>query len=530
MVLIDALTQENGAILEPLPGASPGGSDRSLEPEFEALKAEIDKLTSIAGGAPNWPHVADGAARLLSSETKDWRLAAWLTVARAHVSGFRGVASGMLVFRALSTSLWDKSFPDARRARARANLYAWLTEQLTTILEPQAVRAGDQEALGLAESLLNEVDGALSERLGDAHPGPGRLRTVLRNLLKAAAPPPAPPPLEAPTSTSTSTSISTPTSAAPLLAPSSWSGPVPSMPRPSSSDEVSNALSLARRVLLDAAAFLRSAALDNPLSYRVHRLGLWMMSSVPQAVDGRRTGVSAPRARAKEALEDAFEHGRWASAVDEAEFAMLDNPFWLDAQRISATALERLGHRLAREEIGRQVVAFVQRLPEIATLQFDNDMPFASPETVVWLEGEVRKYGGGGAVATDERLEGALKAAETAAAEGRLGEGLNAVVELAFRAGSGRERFRAILRASVLAMQSGAANLARPMLEGLVEDAQRHGLEVWDPALCVELYRTLIQAIRAETGANVDHSQREAVLFEKLCRLDPAAALVLARR
>ena len=77
---------------------------------------------------------------------------------------------------------------------------------------------------------------------------------------------------------------------------------------------------------------------------------------------------------------------------------------------------------------------------------------------------------------------------------------------------------------------SGAAELARPMLEGLIEDVEKHALEVWDPALCVDLYRMLIQAIRAENGANVDRSQREAVLFEKLCRLDPRTALVLARR
>jgi hypothetical protein len=69
------------------------------------------------------------------------------------------------------------------------------------------------------------------------------------------------------------------------------------------------------------------------------------------------------------------------------------------------------------------------------------------------------------------------------------------------------------------------------MLESLLEDIQRHGLEAWEPSLCAAVYASLLVAIRAASrakNASPDLTGKEQFAFDKLCRLDPASAIKLS--
>ncbi len=152
MSFVEVLARENAEILQPL--ADGAGKDLSFDTAFEQIKAEIDKLTSVSGGRPDWPQVAASAERLLATETKDFRLATWLLLARVHGSGFRGSASGLHLLLGLTRDFWETAYPDLRRVRGRANLYAWMTEQLNALLESREVKATDRDAITAADAIF----------------------------------------------------------------------------------------------------------------------------------------------------------------------------------------------------------------------------------------------------------------------------------------------------------------------------------------------------------------------------------------
>ena len=143
-------------LLAPIAGPKPSGEDVSFDPDFERVKAEVDKLGSVSSGLPDWRGVVDLSGKLLSTRSKDMRLATWLTLAKMNLAGWTGLAEGLIVLRELSTTHWDTMYPE-RRPRARANLYGWLVEHIATTLEPLPVVARrwclhprDQRALSRA--------------------------------------------------------------------------------------------------------------------------------------------------------------------------------------------------------------------------------------------------------------------------------------------------------------------------------------------------------------------------------------------
>jgi hypothetical protein len=123
----------------------------------------------------------------------------------------------------------------------------------------------------------------------------------------------------------------------------------------------------------------------------------------------------------------------------------------------------------------------------------------------------------------DEEAERRLASVRQLSLQGRVSEAVALAIGLANRAGDPRGRFRGFLVAGQTAMDAGKAAVARPLLEGLLEHVERHQLEVWEPALCVTLYASLVACLRALGTSD----SKEQELFDKLCRLDPAAAMGL---
>ena len=109
----------------------------------------------------------------------------------------------------------------------------------------------------------------------------------------------------------------------------------------------------------------------------------------------------------------------------------------------------------------------------------------------------------------------------------RLASGL----ALADRSADARMRFRARLLVAKMALDSSKPELARGMLEHLMGEVERHGLETWEPATCATLYSYLLVVARGVSrakGGSPDLEAKEQYLFDKLCRLDPAAAIRLS--
>jgi type VI secretion system protein VasJ len=229
---------------------------------------------------------------------------------------------------------------------------------------------------------------------------------------------------------------------------------------------------------------------------------------------------------------------QWLPLLTSAEDLTGTYLFWFDLHRMVALAMDRLGVQFvaARETMGREVVSFVARNPTLPTLTFADGSPFADAATETWLAEETKKWAGssGGsaapsaASAEDEELAQRFEEARELVVGGKVAEGLSLAVQLASRGADARTRFRARLSVAKLAISGGKPEVARPILEGLLAEADRHQLEVWEPELCGTLLSALYLCRKATSKPGPEEDSVWSAIFARLCRLDPAAALRLS--
>ncbi|HEY2409958.1 MAG TPA: type VI secretion system protein TssA [Polyangiaceae bacterium] len=528
MALIETLVEKAQPFLEPIAGDNPAGNDPAYEPDFEKVKLELDKLTSMSGGTPAWDDMIALGDGLLKGKAKDFRLAVWLSVARMQTSGLNGLLEGFSLTHQLSGKFWDNMYPDAKRGRARANLAGWLNEQAAAWLLELTPTAGDREPLQALEELYKSLDGLLSEKLGDLYPGMGALRGALRDKIRqvpAEAPPPPVPEAVAPAAPAAA--------GAPAAAPSGFSAPA--APAVTSAEDAVAALRALGKSICEAAKFLRKADPAQAWPYRLQRTGAWLTVRAVPPVEGRATRIPPPPADQRKKLETQLAGEQWLELLNTAEDMTGTFLFWFDLHRMVALAMDRLGALFlpARESVGREIVGFVTRYPAIVGLTFADGTAFADAATQSWLDQERQKWGGGSpggasrANPEDEELAERFKEAKELVGSGKIGEGLGLAIQLASRGADARTRFRARLNVAKLALTGGKPEVARPILEGLLQEADAHRLEVWEPELCASLFSALAACIKPPSKPGADGGSWAAV-FDRLCRLDPAAALKLA--
>ncbi len=515
-------------LLAPFEGPNPAGADPTNDDDFGRLKAEIDKMSSVENLEPHWKEMREIGATLLTTKGKDLRVVGWAGLARVKLEGWAGLAGTLVTYDALARTFWDTMYPDAKRARGRVNAFLWLADQTAKSVQDLAVTLADGDAVRTCEEVLKDLDQHLAEKLGDAYPGPGTLRSLLREKVRAipAAPPPEEPKPVAP-----------PPSAAPVAAEAS---PAPTVAAPNAAD-IDRSVSEYGSALVEAAGIMRSSDATRALSYRLLRWGAWLTIEQPPPAEQNATRIRAPPEGVMRRIAGLRDAQNWLGLLNACEEEAAAYVFWLDLHRFAALALDRLGPNFlaAREVLGREVIAFVTRLPSVPGLTFADGTAFAESATKSWLEEEAKKYGGGGgsggpsaASAEDEEVAARFAEAQKMATEGKVAEALAAGFGLAARGADARTRFRAGLAVGKMALDGSKPDVARALLERLTESAEHHDLEAWEPALCATLYSYLLTAIRdtmSTQGSPPDLAVRERSVFDKLCRLDPAAALKFAR-
>jgi type VI secretion system protein VasJ len=509
----DTALPADAALLTPISDGAPAGRDLTYEAHVEQIAAEVEKATALTGERPDWTLVARESSRLLREETKDLRIASWWVVAVAQVDGWAPVARSIDTYGALVQRFWPDMHPPIKRLRARAALVGWLWENLARSLAAREVAAGDAEALRALEQGVARLDTALNERLGDASPSIGALRSLIREKSRAIPEPAPAAAAVAPTAVAAASALAVPPTPEPVAAPSTL-------------DDAQTAAERWRDPLATLARGARLAAPTSPWPYRLARISAWLTIEGAPAVENGKTFVRAPRGDDRTALAHLFESGAWEALRDAAEDALGEHIFWLDVHRYASLALERLGpaYAAARVTVDRETAGLVARIPALPSLLFANGTPFASPETVDWLSEQraASATSAGTRPSVTDELEGVLRECEGRIASGQVEEAL-AQALIGMRTATVPARFRGRLRIAQLAHRSGKSELAMALLEGLLHDIDPT-LESWEPDVCAEVLETLLKVMRALSSEGGD---RQSLLFRRLLSLDPAAAMRL---
>ncbi|MGU7776018.1 type VI secretion system protein TssA [Burkholderia sp. MR1-5-21] len=143
-------------LLTPISDASPCGDDLLFSHDFDAIQEarryddpSLDQgewVTEIKEA--DWSFVAERSTSLLRTQTKDLRLAVWLTEALALEDGITGLTDGYALLEGLCREYWDTvhPLPEGDDAEYRLGNVAWLAGRTAELLRAVPMTDGASSA------------------------------------------------------------------------------------------------------------------------------------------------------------------------------------------------------------------------------------------------------------------------------------------------------------------------------------------------------------------------------------------------
>lgn len=466
----------------PIPGAAPCGTDADGSPDFDAVSSEVGKLTQLDGSPVDWALVVRHATTILAEQSKDLRIAAYLTRGLLEQNGLVGLADGLEVIAGIVSEHWAECWPTLRRMRGRAAALTWVVEKVAPILRTRFVDSHDAESLRRIGTLTNDLSDSLSSLMGDAAPDFSELRSALRDKLRETEQEPA----NAPPAPAAASGKASAPAAAPAI---SLAGMLP--PDPTSDRAV-------KQVFTESAAALRPGDLANPLFYHMVRYATWrgIGDLPPTQADGRTQLAPVPSDRVGQ-YEKLLANGQFVDLIQQVEISVARNPFWLGGHRLVDSALRELEHDAARAAVRHELRTLLGRLPGLPDLRFSDGTPFADAATARWLNDDVlappsaqaasaAPAPGGG---PGDGWRGILETARATAAEPlellrHLETGLLAEPEP-------RRRFLWGMALARACLDQGHPALAEAQLSRLSDQFAALGLSAWEPTLGADLQAAL---------------------------------------
>lgn len=506
----------------PVSESQPAGADAKYEPEYEALTAEIGKLSSVSQSSPvSWQAVADNGAAILAQKSKDISVAAYMAVALIHTNGAQGFLDGVNLLRGLCENFWDEAFPPKAKMRRRLNAYEWWHERALEQLRkegqqpiPAALSAEMTEAVGELDSLI----GGLME---DAQPLRDIKEAIRTIPLLPEEKPKEPEPPAAPTPEPPREKPKPQPEAQPQAAPAAPS------PAPTTQPAQAGDAAAALPVFVDAArnyAFaLRSEDPANYLAWQLPRVALWgKIAALPPDDGTGQTMVPPPDMDRVEAAERLLAGKNWLKAATAADDLFQSYPLCIDLQRIADEALANLGAAFAeaRARLRAETAAFVRRLPGLTALSYDGGVPFVSSATRAWLDeiahgGESGGAAGGGRA---DRIDEVIAEARETLAAGDAAGALRKLEEAHGASAAGNVR----LRAEELHMlcSQREAKTAAALARALAREIEQSGLAKLEPDIAVEAMTAACRAL--DLAGDIEGAE---ALREKTAAIKPSAVL-----
>ncbi|WP_312484801.1 type VI secretion system protein TssA [Stutzerimonas nitrititolerans] len=494
----------------PIDEVSFSGSDIRYCSDYELLENELGKATALHETAgTDWEKVGEVSEALLRTQSKDLRIAAWLTWSLYQRESFVGLQAGLGMLRYLCSERWETLFPQKSRTRIAA--FTWLIPRMEQAVA-EHVAIGEQLGLftRMAED-LRALDACLREHLGEeSAPLLLPLGRRLEEMVKRASQgQPQPGPIE------------------------NAIAQVKQVFNTSPTVENEKDAHKQLRVLQDQARplcswWLKQKTTDiKPL--RLTRTLLWLpIDSLPERNAEQITALRGIPADKLASYRERFAQGLYADLLVDLEASTARAPFWLDGQRLAWECLQELNADLAMRELEIQLALFLKRLPGLDELRFHDGTPFADAETRAWISAQVLptldpaptsserdSIQNGTTPPWEEALQNVLPQLRK--------DGLKPAVQQLKKglatARGGRERFFWQLTLARLCYQAKKYELAKTQLETLDQTLKATGLADWEPDLALEILRLLHSCCELLPQ---NHATRESKdeIYRRLCHLD----------
>ena len=165
---------------------SPSGIAAKYEPEFEALEAQLARQEALNAQAVDWQEVKKLASKILTEQSKDLLVSAYLSKALVETEGYTGLLLALHINYELITHFWPTCFPLIKRLRARESALNWFSEKLGSFLEQQPPKETEHQLIIYAYDLLYELINELDTQFEGSGPSLLELSKPLKQYQKMA--------------------------------------------------------------------------------------------------------------------------------------------------------------------------------------------------------------------------------------------------------------------------------------------------------------------------------------------------------
>lgn len=521
----------------PVSADQPAGTDIRYDPDFEALQAELGKLSSpSAAGAVDWEKVIQMASGLLANKSKDIWVASALAVALIYTRQAEGLAIGMRVCRDLVTNFWDNLYPPKKRIRGRLQTIAWWLEKTESALASVEKPFLPAKQITEMKEDFEALDKVLAEYPNEA-PSTASIRQFLKAITLKPEPEPGPQPETEPQAEPQPPSEEEAKAVEERVTSREEAEGVEEI---TSTRQAQQELNASPQKIRRVAAYLREEDASNPLPYRLNRIAAWFqVKELPPLTDGR-TRLPPPDGQVQTVLSGFRENGDWENLLKAAEPRLPRFVFWLDLNHDVARALGHLGaqYEPARKTVCEETAFLVYRLPGLENLSFSDGTPFANSETRGWVReiaigGENSGEGLPASLTTsatlqeDDLTRSGKQRAQRLVKGGKFFEAVDLLQKQLHNTSSRKERLLWRLALSQLLIQSKNTRLVLPHLEEIFRDVDHYRLEEWDPALALSALKVVW------TGLNTQREQttkeRGTEVLNRIAKLDLNEAARLER-
>jgi len=512
MRLAQARAEDWRAWLLPIRDVQPAGDEPGYDDDFQLIREEVNKLSGI-----DTTLICSLTEKLLTTVSKDLRVATFYVWARLHQDGEAGLAEGLELLAAMLQRFGTQLHPQRERSRKSALEWLGSGRVLDSLsLYPEVDMATMQRITG-ALLLVEQAMQLLAE---EHRPQLAGLYLALENRLAQSGGADS---LVPQTSREDRASSSAASSAAAPVMTTVTSG----------------------RDLLDQAKMLAKYLRDRPGGWlgghHLMKSIRWdTLTDLPPLDASGRTRLLPPKPDHRAHLKRLYLQQSWMELLEQTDdlFAQGVNHLWLDLQWYTWQALTKADPDAVRADIlCRDLKGLLSRLPGLEALAFNDGTPFADEVTLNWINQQVMDDPESWsadvvtAVAQDHEAVLTLEPELLALADS---EGVEAAFSwLQSRPGmaSARDRWLMRLLMARVSEQYARNDLALHLLGELDSGAQTLTLPQWCPELLFEVRARRLKLLRnkaARSETEKDRLQPEMdMLLSGLIVLDPARAAVL---
>lgn len=457
-----------------LPGESAVGEALGDDATLEFLENEVMKVGSLAHTDIDWGKVEKESLKILSDRSKDLKVLGFLLVALQRRGDGERFALSLYLLSQVLDAWWDAAwpYPGDKGKRARKMMFTQMLQRAGKGVEGLSFDGsmGDGRDFCLA-TLARLMEQAKNRELPD---------DSLFDLKRAVQALPA--------TSGTETANSAPATPAPA-ATAGDTGSANPAPAPSLGTlalDPGNERAT-RQSLLKVAELLTEAEPDRPLGYQMRRYAIWhTIATVPPTRDGTRTDLAAVSADRVADYHEALAKSPDLALWQRIEQSLSVSPFWLDGHWLSASVASALGYGACAEAIRAAVRQFVEKLPALTDLTFNDGTPFLAPDAEGWLWSAPANGGTGGGVSPWEQ---AADKARELVSQKRLAEAMQLMEEGLAEAREPRDQFYWRLASARLLKDAGLKSLASQQIRDLQQQVGELSLTDWEPSLIKQLER-----------------------------------------